>query len=95
MNRYFLFTNIDRELKLVNVDDIISITFDFFGPYKQQFEIHIKGEPPQSFTIPNRNKDITEGEAVTLIKTMMYNMATQKHPVFNWAEFCKTQKVGG
>lgn len=94
MNRYFLFTNTDRELKLVNVDDIISITFDF-GPYKQQFEIHVKGEAPQYFTIPNRNKDITEGEAVTLIKTMMYNMATQKHPVFNWAEFCKTQKVGG
>lgn len=23
------------------------------------------------------------------------DMATQKHPVFNWAEFCKTQKVGG
>lgn len=95
MNRYFLFTNIDRELKLVNVDDIISITYDFFGPYKQQFEIHVKWEAPQYFTIPNRNKDITEGEAVTLIKTMMYNMATQKHPVFNWAEFCKTQKVGG
>lgn len=94
MNRYFLFTNTDRELKLVNVDDIISITFDF-GPYKQQFEIHVKGEAPQYFTIPNRNKDIAEGEAVTLIKTMMYNMATQKHPVFNWAEFCKTQKVGG
>lgn len=94
MNRYFLFTNTDRELKLVNVDDIISITLDF-TPYKQQFEIHIKGEAPQYFTIPFRNKDITESEAVALIKTMMYNMATQKHPVFNWAEFCKTQKVGG
>lgn len=94
MNRYFLFTNTDRELKLVNVDDIISITFDF-GPYKQQFEIHVKGEAPQYFTIPNRNKDITESEAVELIKTMTYNMATQKHPLFNWAEFCKTQKVGG
>lgn len=91
MNRYFLFTNTDRELKLVNVDDIISINF---RPYKQQFEIHVKGEAPQYFTIPFRNKDIAEGEAVTLIKTMMYNMATQKHPVFNWAEFCKTQKVG-
>lgn len=93
MNKYFLFTNTDRELKLVNVDDIISITFDF-GPYKQQFEIHVKGEAPQYFTIPFRNKDIPEGEAVTLIKTMMYDMATQKHPVFNWAEFCKVKKVG-
>ena len=94
MTKYFLFTDIDGDMKLVNVDDIISITFDF-GPYKQQFEIHVKGEAPQYFTIPYRGKDITEGEAVALIKTMMYNMATQKHPVFNWAEFCKTQKVGG
>lgn len=93
MNRYFLFTNTDRELKLVNVDDIISITFDF-GPYKQQFEIHVKWEPPQYFTIPFRNKDITEGEAVKLIKVMMYTMATQKHPVFDWDEFCKTHKGG-
>lgn len=94
MTKYFLFRDFDGDLKLVNVDDIISITLDF-TPYKQRFEIHIKGEAPQYFTIPFRNKDITEGEAVTLIKTMMYNMATQKHPVFNWAEFCKTQKVGG
>lgn len=94
MNRYFLFTNTDRELKLVNVDDLISITL-VFSPHEQQFEIHIKGEAPQYFTIPNRNKGITEGEAVTLIKTMMYDMATQKHPVFNWAEFCKVKKIGG
>ena len=85
MNRYFLFTNTDRELKLVNVDDIISITFDF-GPYKQQFEIHVKGEAPQHFVISNRNKDITQD--------MMYTMATQKHPVFDWDEFCKTHKGG-
>lgn len=94
MNRYFLFTNTDRELKLVNVDDIISITFDF-GPYKQQFEIHVKGEAPQYFTIPNRKQNITEGEAVALITKMMYDMATTKHPVFNWAEFCRVKKVGG
>lgn len=94
MNRYFLFTNTDRELKLVNVDDIISITFDF-GPYKQQFEIQVKGEAPQYFTVPNRKQNITEGEAVALITEMMYDMATTKHPVFNWAEFCRVKKVGG
>lgn len=92
MDKYFFFTNTDRELKFVNSDDIISINF---CPYKQQFEIHVKGEAPQYFTIPFRNKDLTEGEAVTLIRTMMRNMATQKHPVFNWEKFCKVKKVGG
>lgn len=92
MDKYFFFTNTDRKLKFVNSDDIISINF---CPYNQQFEIHVKGEAPQYFTIPFRNKDLTEGEAVTLIRTMMRNMATQKHPVFNWEKFCKVKKVGG
>lgn len=93
MNRYFLFTNTDRELKLVNVDDLISITL-VFSPHEQQFEIHIKGEAPQHFIISNWNKDLTQDDAVKLIKVMMYTMATQKHPVFDWNEFCKTHKGG-
>lgn len=92
MDKYFFFINTDREIKFVNEYDIISINF---RPYKQQFEIHVKGEAPQYFTIPFRNKDLTEGEAVTLIRAIRYNMAKQKHPVFNWEKFCKVKKVGG
>ena len=45
MTKYFLFKDFDGDLKLVNVDDIISITLDF-TPYTQRFEIHIKGKAP-------------------------------------------------
>ncbi len=95
MTKYFLFTNTEGELMLVNVDDIISITLDF-TPYKQMFEIHIKGEAPCYFSIPYSSKQIDADEAIKLIKVMMYNMATQKHPVFDWEDFCKNRtKLGG
>lgn len=95
MTKYFLFTNTNGELMLVNVDDIISITLDF-TPYKQRFEIHIKGEAPCYFIIPYSSKQIDADEAIKLIKVMMYNMATQKHPVFDWEDFCKNRtKLGG
>lgn len=95
MTKYFLFKDFDGDLKLVNVDDIISITLDF-TPYKQGFEIHIKGEAPCYFSIPYSSKQIDADEAIKLIKVMMYNMATQKHPVFDWEDFCKNRtKLGG
>ena len=95
MTKYFLFRDIDGDMKLVSVDDIISITLDF-TPYKHRFEIHIKGEAPCYFSIPYSSKHIDADEAIKLIKVMMYNMATQKHPVFDWEDFCKNRtKLGG
>lgn len=94
MTKYFLFTNTDGDLKLVNVDNIISITLDF-TPYKQLFEIHVKGEAPCYFSIPG-GKQIDTDKAVELVKAMMYNLMTQKHPVFDWEDFCKNRtKLGG
>lgn len=94
MTKYFLFTNTDGDLKLVNVDNIISITLDF-TPYKQLFEIHIKWEAPCYFSIPG-GKQIDTDKAVELVKAMMYNLMTQKHPVFDWEDFCKNRtKLGG
>lgn len=94
MTKYFLFTNTEGDMKLVNVDDIISITLDF-TPYKQLFEIHVKGEAPCYFSIPG-GKQIDTDKAVELVKSMMYNLMTQKHPVFDWEDFCKNRtKLGG
>lgn len=94
MTKYFLFTNTEGDMKLVNVDNIISITLDF-TPYKQLFEIHVKGEAPCYFSIPG-GKQIDTDKAVELVKAMMYNLMTQKHPVFDWEDFCKNRtKLGG
>lgn len=94
MTKYFLFTNTESDMKLVNVDNIISITLDF-TPYKQLFEIHVKGEAPCYFSIPG-GKQIDTDKAVELVKAMMYNLMTQKHPVFDWEDFCKNRtKLGG
>jgi len=99
MTKYFLFRDIDGDMKLVNVDDIISITLsapDFDDTETEQaFELHIKGEAPLYFGIPG-GKHLDADEAIKLIKVMMYNMATQKHPVFDWEDFCKNRtKLGG
>lgn len=99
MTKYFLFRDIDGDMKLVNVDDIISITLsspDFDDAETEQaFELHIKGEAPLYFGIPGE-KHLDADEAIKLIKVMMYNMATQKHPVFDWEDFCKNRtKLGG
>lgn len=100
MTKYFLFKDFDGDLKLVNVDDIISLTLnapDFIDTETEQaFELHIKGEAPCYFSIPYSSKHINADEAIKLIKVMMYNMATQKHPVFDWEDFCRNRtKLGG